>query len=238
MVAIETQDLTKRYGRARGLESLTLTVEQGAFYGLIGPNGAGKSTAERLLLGLLRPTAGTVRVLGLDPVTDTQALLARVGYLPAESRFWPGTRVGEVLALSAALRGRDCVAAARHLCERLRLDPGKRVEQLSLGNRKKLGIVCALQHDPELLILDEPTSGLDPLIRREFFDLLAEHNARGATVFLSSHDLSDVQRLCARAAVLRAGKLAAVLDIPALTAAGKQLETEFLTYYQKGGGPA
>ena len=238
MYAIETNGLTKHYGTARGLEGLTLTVAQGAFYGLIGPNGAGKSTTERLLLGLLRPTAGTARVLGLDPVTQTGALLARVGYLPSENRFWPGTRVGEVLALSAALRGRDCAAAARRLCERLRLDPGKRVEQLSLGNRKKLGIVCALQHDPELLILDEPTSGLDPLIRREFFDLLAEHNARGATVFLSSHDLGDVQRLCARAAVLRAGKLAAVLDIPALTAAGKDLETEFLAYYQKGSGPA
>lgn len=238
MYAIETKGLTKRYGAARGVEDLDLCVERGAFYGLIGPNGAGKSTTERLLLGLLRPTAGSMRVLGRDVRADTEAILRRVGYLPSESRFWPGTRVSEVLALSAALHGRDCAAAARMLCARLRLDPGQRVERLSLGNRKKLGIVCALQHDPELLILDEPTSGLDPLIRREFFDLLAERHAAGATVFLSSHDLGDVQRLCARAAVLRAGRLAAVLDIPALTAAGKDLETEFLAYYQDGGGAA
>ena len=236
MYVIETQNLTKRYGAARGVEGLALQVQTGEFYGLIGPNGAGKSTTERLLLGLLRPTAGTARVLGLDVGAQREQVLARVGYLPSESRFWPGTTVGEVLALSAALRGRDCAAAARELCARLRLDPQKRVERLSLGNRKKLGIVCALQHDPALLILDEPTSGLDPLIRREFFDLLAERHARGATVFLSSHDLADVQRLCTRAAVLRAGKLAAVLNIPALTAAGKDLETEFLKYYREGGG--
>lgn len=209
MNAIQTQNLTKSYGRARGVTELDLTVPQGAFFGFIGPNGAGKSTTIRTLLGLLQPTAGSARVLGLDPVRQKNALLAKVGYLPGEANFWPGMRVGQVLALSAALRGRDCTAAAAKLCGRLQLDPTLRVEALSLGNRKKLGIVCALQHDPELLILDEPTSGLDPLIQREFFDLLAQRNARGVTVFFSSHVLAEVQRHCTRAAIIRQGRLIA-----------------------------
>lgn len=234
MAAIELEHLTKTYGKARGVADLSLRVEAGEFYGFIGPNGAGKSTTIRTLLGLLRPTAGRARVLGLDSWRQSEAVLARVGYLPAETAFWPGLRVREVLALSAGLRGRDCAAAARQLCERLGLDPGKRAQALSLGNRKKLGIICALQHDPELLILDEPTSGLDPLVRREFFDLLAERNARGVTVFLSSHDLGDVQRHCHRAAILRQGRLAAVAAPPALTAAGQSLEDVFLQCYHGG----
>ncbi len=236
MDAIALQGLTKTWGAARGVTDLTLTVRQGEFYGLIGPNGAGKSTALRTLLGLLRPTAGTARVLGRDARADP-AVLGRIGYLPAEVRFWPGMRVGQVLKFSAGLHGKNCAAAARALCARLGLDMRKKVETLSLGNRKKLGIVCALQHTPELLILDEPTSGLDPLIRREFFALLAEHNARGATVLLSSHDLGDVQRCCHRAAMLRQGRLAAVLEMPALAAAGQTLEEEFLRTYREGAAP-
>ncbi len=234
--AIELRGLTKRYGAARGVTDLTLTVRRGEFYGFIGPNGAGKSTAIRTLLGFLRPTAGSARVLGRDARAEP-AVLGRIGYLPAEVRFWPGMRVGQVLALSAALHGTDCAETAKGLCARLGLDVRKRVETLSLGNRKKLGIICALQHAPELLVLDEPTSGLDPLVRREFFALLAEHNARGATVFLSSHDLGDIQRCCTRAAVLRAGRLAAVADIPALSAAGQTLEEEFLKLYREEDAP-
>lgn len=220
MNAIETHGLTKTYGRARGIEDLTLTVREGEFFGFIGPNGAGKSTTIRTLLGLLRPTAGHARVLGQDVTQKQGALLARVGYLPGETNFWPRLRVREVLALSAGLRGRDCAGRAKELCERLQLDPGKRVEALSLGNRKKLGIVCALQHDPELLILDEPTSGLDPLMQREFFALLAERSANGTTVFLSSHILAEVQQHCTRAAVLREGRLLACDAVTALAQAG------------------
>ena len=209
MQAIQTEKLTKFYGRARGIEGLDLEVEAGEFFGFIGPNGAGKSTTIRTLLGLIAPTGGSARVLGLDIRTQRQEILRQVGYLPAEAFFYPGQRVRDVLRLSAGLRRKDCTATARELCRRLQLDTSARVDALSFGNRKKVGIVCALQHDPALLILDEPTGGLDPLMQREFFSILRERNAAGATVFLSSHILSEVQRHCTRAGVIRDGRLIA-----------------------------
>ena len=207
MEAIQTQALTKFYGKARGIRELSLQVEQGEFFGFIGPNGAGKSTTIRCLLGLITPTSGSARVLGLD--IGAEEILARIGYLPSEAVFYRGMRVREVLKLSADLRGKNCTREAEALCERLQLDTGKKVEELSFGNRKKVGIVCALQHRPELLILDEPTSGLDPLMQREFFSILQERNREGATVFLSSHILSEIQRNCTRAAIIREGSLLA-----------------------------
>ena len=207
MNAIETRQLTKFYGSARGIEKLDLTVEQGDFFGFIGPNGAGKSTTIRTLLGLISPTGGQARVLGLDIRKDKPKLLSRVGYLPSEITFYAGMKVSEVLSLSARLRGRDCRKEAEALCQRLQLDVSRRVEDLSLGNRKKVGIVCALQHDPELLILDEATSGLDPLMQREFFEILKERNQAGVTVFLSSHVLSEIQHHCNQAAIIRGGKI-------------------------------
>ena len=209
MQAIQTEKLTKFYGRARGIEGLDLEVEAGEFFGFIGPNGAGKSTTIRTLLGLIAPTGGSARVLGLDIRTRRQEILRQVGYLPAEAFFYPGQRVRDVLRLSAALRRKDCTATARELCRRLQLDTSAKVDALSFGNRKKVGIVCALQHDPALLILDEPTGGLDPLMQREFFSILRERNAAGATVFLSSHILSEVQRHCTRAGVIWDGRLIA-----------------------------
>lgn len=207
MNAIETNRLTKFYGSARGIENLDLTVEQGDFFGFIGPNGAGKSTTIRTLLGLISPTSGDGRVLGLDICREKTQILARVGYLPSEITFYPGMRVDQMLRLSADLRKKDCQKEAQELCQRLQLDVNRRVEELSLGNRKKVGIVCALQHNPELLILDEATSGLDPLMQREFFEILQERNRAGATVFLSSHVLSEVQRYCTRAAIIRGGRV-------------------------------
>ena len=207
MKAIETSGLTKSYGRARGLVDVDLSVEEGDFFGFIGPNGAGKSTTIRTLLGLIAPSGGSARVLGCDIVTGRREILAQVGYLPSETAFYRGMRVRDVLRLSAKLRHMDCSAEAGRLCERLELDPSRRVEELSLGNRKKVGIVCALQHSPQLYILDEPTSGLDPLMQREFFALLEERCRGGATVFLSSHVLSEVQRHCRHAAVIREGRL-------------------------------
>ena len=209
MEAIQTQALTKFYGKARGIRELSLQVEQGEFFGFIGPNGAGKSTTIRCLLGLITPTSGSARVLGLDIGADRKEILARIGYLPSEAVFYRGMRVREVLKLSADLRGKNCTREAEALCERLQLDTAKKVEELSFGNRKKVGIVCALQHRPELLILDEPTSGLDPLMQREFFSILQERNREGATVFLSSHILSEIQRNCTRAAIIREGALLA-----------------------------
>ena len=207
MHAIETTALTKFYGNARGIVDVSLAVKEGDMYGFIGPNGAGKSTLIRTLLGLISPTSGEGRVLGLDIVRDKTEILKNVGYLPSEASFWNGMRVSEILSLSAKLRGVDCREEARLLCERLELDPTRKVNQLSLGNRKKVGIVCALQHKPRLYILDEPTSGLDPLMQKEFYTILKERNEEGATVFLSSHVLSEIGRYCKSAAVIREGRI-------------------------------
>ena len=215
--AIETANLTKSYGRARGVVDLNLTVPAGEFFGFIGPNGAGKSTTIRTLLGFIAPTGGSARVLGMDICKNREDILRAVGYLPSEAVFHPGMKVKDVLKLSAGLRGMDCTERARQLCERMQLDPARKVEQLSFGNRKKVGIVCALQHDPRLLILDEPTSGLDPLMQREFFRILGELHAAGTTVFLSSHVLSEIQRNCSRAAIIREGRIIACDRVERLT---------------------
>ena len=207
--AIFARALTKYYGKTRGIDKLDLTVDRGAFFGFIGPNGAGKSTTIRTLLGLISPDSGTGKVLGLDIAKDKRSILERVGYLPSDNAFYTGMRVRDMLKLSAGLRKKDCSIRASELCERLQLDTEKKIEDLSFGNRKKVGIVCALQHDPELLILDEPTGGLDPLIQHEFFEILQEKNREGVTVFLSSHVLSEIQRHCSRAAIIREGQVIA-----------------------------
>ena len=227
MDAIKTVGLTKYYGKTPGILDLDLTVAEGEFFGFIGPNGAGKSTTIRTLLGLIRPTAGSGEIFGMDIVRDRTAILEQVGYLPSEAAFYPGMRVRQVLKLSADLRKRDCRAEAERLCERLKLDVDRKVDELSFGNRKKLAIVCALQHEPRLLILDEPTSGLDPLMQREFFAILRERNEAGATVFLSSHILSEVQRNCRRAAIIRAGRLIACDSVHALGSTGARRVTVY-----------
>lgn len=220
MKAIETKGLTKFYGKARGIEGVDLTVEEGEIFGFIGPNGAGKSTTIRTLLGLINKTGGSASVLGMDIEKDHEQILREVGYLPSEAAFYSGMRVREVLELSARLRRTDCREEAGRLAERLELDLDRKVGELSLGNRKKVGIVAAMQHRPRLYILDEPTSGLDPLIQREFFELLKERNAEGATVFLSSHVLSEIGRHCQRAAILREGRLIKEESVDKLTGTG------------------
>ena len=217
MDAIKITNLTKSYGKARGIQNLSLTVKQGEFFGFIGPNGAGKSTTIRTLLGLIHKTSGNAEILGMDIQKDNQKILSKIGYLPSESAFYAGMRVCDVLKLSADLRKIDCKDEAERLCERLQLDTSRKVEELSFGNRKKVAIVCALQHNPELLILDEPTSGLDPLMQREFFDILRERNEAGTTIFLSSHILSEIQRNCSRAAIIREGSIIACDSVEALT---------------------
>ncbi len=199
----------KGHGAVRGIEGVSLSVEEGDFFGFIGPNGAGKSTTIRILLGLILATEGRAEVFGQDIRQDRTALLAQIGYLPSEPFAYRGMRVRDVLCLSASLRKKDCSAEAEELCRRLELDSSRKVDELSLGNRKKVGIVCAMQHRPRLYILDEPTSGLDPLMQREFYSLLRERNGDGATVFLSSHILSEVQRYCRHAAVIREGRVIA-----------------------------
>jgi len=218
MKAIETKGLTKFYGKARGIIDVNLEVAEGEFFGFIGPNGAGKSTTIRTLLGLISATEGSANVLGLDINGDKAKLLARVGYLPSEAVFYRGMKVREVLKFSAGLRGLDCRKEAEALCERLELDMSRKVDELSFGNRKKVAIVCAMQHKPDLYILDEPTSGLDPLMQREFFEILKEKNEEGATVFLSSHVLSEIQKNCSRAAIIREGRIVAEGSVEELAA--------------------
>ncbi len=220
MDAIMVSGLTKSYGKARGIDSLSLVAGEGEFFGFIGPNGAGKSTTIRTLLGFVRADSGRAEIFGKDITACREEILREVGYLPSEAVFYPGMRVGDVIRFSAKLRGRDCRAEAGKLCDRLQLDTKKRVRELSFGNRKKLGIVCALQHMPRLCILDEPTSGLDPLMQREFFAILKEKNAAGATIFLSSHILSEVQQYCSRAAVIREGRLVACDRVEVLADTG------------------
>ncbi len=220
MNAIETYGLTKYYGSSRGIIDVTLSVKAGDFFGFIGPNGAGKSTLIRTLLGLISPTEGGASVLGKDIIADKVEILKSIGYLPSEAAFYSGMRVSEILTLSAKLRGVDCREEAKKLCERLELDTGKKVEELSFGNRKKVGIVAALQHRPALYILDEPTSGLDPLMQKEFYSILSERNEEGATVFLSSHILSEIGRYCKSAAVIREGRILAADKVENLVHTG------------------
>ena len=224
---IQTTNLTKSYGRARGVTDLTLHVPAGCCFGFIGPNGAGKSTTIRTLLGLISPTSGSASVMGLDCVKDRTAILVQVGYMPSEALFYPDMRVSEVIRLLADLRKRDCRAEAAALCEALELDTRKKIRELSLGNRKKVSIVCAMQHRPRLYVLDEPTSGLDPLVQRAFWSQVEQRRTEGAAVFLSSHVLYEVQRYCDRAAVIREGRL-----IVEGSTAELDIENRFFDYYE------
>ena len=217
MNAIQTDGLTKFYGRSRGIIDLDLEVHEGEFYGFIGPNGAGKSTTIRILMGLIHKTRGSARILGKDISKEKEQILSVTGYLPSEAVFYPDMRGRDLIRLSADLRRKDCRKTSSDLCERLQLDPSRRISELSFGNRKKLAVVCALQHDPQICILDEPTGGLDPLMQREFFEILKERNKKGMTVFLSSHILSEVQRFCSRAAIIREGRIIASGSVEELT---------------------
>lgn len=217
MEIMKTTKLTKYYGKARGIMELDLTVTQGEFFGFIGPNGAGKSTTIRTLLGLIAPTSGSAMIFGKDVTKEKESILRDIGYLPSEALFYQGMKVKDILKLSADLRKKNCIAESKLLCERLRLDTARKVCDLSFGNRKKVAIVCALQHRPRLLVLDEPTGGLDPLMQKEFFDILRERNKEGTTIFLSSHVLSEIQCNCTRAAIIRDGRIIACNRVEVLS---------------------
>lgn len=217
MEIIKTVKLTKYYGKARGIINLDLNVGQGEFFGFIGPNGAGKSTTIRTLLGLIAPTSGSAMIFGKDVAKEKESILQDIGYLPSEALFYQGMKVKDLLKLSADLRRKDCNAESKLLCERLQLDTSRKIDDLSFGNRKKAAIVCALQHRPKLLVLDEPTGGLDPLMQKEFFGILRERNKEGVTIFLSSHVLSEIQRNCTRAAIIRDGRIIACNSVDLLS---------------------
>jgi ABC-2 type transport system ATP-binding protein len=216
--AIELRSLTKRYGPVTGIEDLDITVETGEVFGFLGPNGAGKTTTIRCLVGLLRPSSGRIRVLGLDPIADHRRLAPALGYLPGELRLYPELTGHQSLRLLGDLQGAP-TPRRDELCERLGLDTqdlARPVRDYSRGMKQKLGLVQALQHQPRLVVLDEPSEGLDPLVQETFFDLLTETAAAGGTVLLSSHVLPEVQRACARVAIVRAGRMVTVQRVAAL----------------------
>ena len=205
--AIACSGLTKDYGQGHGIFGLDLTVSRGGTFGFIGPNGAGKTTTIRLLMDLIRPTRGRAEVLGLDAVRDSLAIKRRIGYLPGELIQFPGVTAGYVIGMLAGLRGGVDPDRISALAARFDIDLGRKYETLSHGNKQKVGLIQAFMHEPELLILDEPTMGLDPLMQREFHRLVQESVARGATVFLSSHVLSEVELICDRIGLIRSGRL-------------------------------
>jgi ABC-2 type transport system ATP-binding protein len=216
--AIRAEKLTKFYGKARGVIDVDFSVEQGEVLGFLGPNGAGKTTTIRLLLDLIRPSAGRVNVFGLDAQQKGVEIRRRLGYLPGDPRLYERMTGRDLLTYFAHLRGLQSSAEADRLAERLDLDLGRRIKELSRGNRQKVGLVQAFMHDPDLLVLDEPTSGLDPLVQESFYELVAEATARGGTVFLSSHVLSEVQRVADRVALIREGRLQLVDRVESIRA--------------------
>src|ERR1700674_5818930 len=210
---VETQGLSKDYGSGPGLFDLDLTISRESVFGCLGPNGAGKTTTIKLLMAMIRPTRGTARMFGLDCQKDAVAVKRKVGYLPAELPQFGGLRGSEIVAYLAGLRGGVDKLRVKSLAERLDVDLGRRFREYSSGNKKKLGIVLAFMHKPDLLILDEPTGGLDPLNQQEFYKLVVETRDAGATIFLSSHILSEVEHVCDRAGIIRSGRLVKVADL-------------------------
>lgn len=207
MNVIEIKNLSKYYGNARGIIDVSFNVEEGEIFGFIGPNGAGKSTTIRTLLALIYPSSGSAEIFGKDCIASAPEIAMEIGYLPSEVFYYDKMKVIDLLKYSASFYKKDCSHRIKELAERMDLDLKKRIDDLSYGNKKKVGIVQGLLHEPKLIILDEPTSGLDPLMQHTFFDLLLEENKKGATILLSSHVLSEVQRLCKRVAIIKEGKI-------------------------------
>ena len=230
MAVIDTEELTKFYGAERGIESVTMSVEAGEVFAFLGPNGAGKTTTIRTLLDLLHPSRGRARIFGLDSRRDSVAIRRRLGNLPGDFGYGKHSSGREALALLARLRGVDDLGRAEQLAERFRADLDRSLGKLSRGNRQKVGLILAMFHSPELLILDEPTSGLDPLMQEEFLALVREERERGCAIFLSSHELDEVERVCDRVGIIRDGRLIAVErihDLLAKTQRRNLVEVEF-----------
>ncbi len=216
VAAIRTSNLTKDYGAGRGLFDLGLQVPEQEVFGYLGPNGSGKTTTIRLLMGMIRPTSGSAHIFGLDCTRDSVEVKRKVGYLPGDVPQFGSLRGGEVVAYLGGMRGGVDRRHVRAIAERFDLDLNRRFREYSSGNKQKLAILLAFMHRPDLLILDEPTSGLDPLNQREFYALLGEARDAGATIFFSSHVLSEVEEVCDRVGILRAGKLVKVAQLDEL----------------------
>lgn len=216
MYAVETRDLTKFYGKSRGIIDISLAIGRGEIFGFIGPNGAGKSTTIRVLLNLVYAQKGHGKILGMDIVAQAKEIKRHIGYIPAEVDYYHAMTVLEFLRYSGKFYGIDSEARLQELADYFQVDLKRRILDLSLGNKKKVSIIQSLLHKPKLLILDEPTSGLDPLMQARFFDLLQHENEKGTTIFFSSHILSEVQKLCRRVAIIREGRVIALEDIHTL----------------------
>ena len=216
---IEIENLTKNYGKNRGINDVSFSIEEGDIFGFLGPNGAGKSTTIRTLLGLIKKDAGKARIFGreIGSNKDFEYILKDVGYMPSEAMFYPEMKISDTIKFAANVRRKDCDDEARMLCEKLQLDVNKKIEELSLGNRKKVSIVCAMQHKPKLFVFDEPTSGLDPLMQAEFFELINEYVKNGATCMLSTHVLSEVKNYCKHVGIMKEGKLLKVDEVSNIT---------------------
>jgi ABC-2 type transport system ATP-binding protein len=204
---VEIKELTKYYGKHRGIENVSFNIEKSEIFGFIGPNGAGKSTTIRSILGLIRPDSGEAKIFGMDCIKKAPEIAKQIGYLPSEVFYYDGMKVKDLLNYSASFYKKDCKKRILELSNIMNLDLNKKIEDLSFGNKKKVGIVQGLLHSPKLIILDEPTSGLDPLMQQTFFELLEEENKKGVTIFMSSHILNEVQRLCGRIAIIKNGKI-------------------------------
>lgn len=226
---IEVKHLQKYYGKHMGVEDVSLRVEKGEIFGFLGSNGAGKSTTIRCLLGLIRPSRGEITLLGKKDTVLAHEL-NHIGYMPSEAQFYPSMKVKDVIKLAALAHRKDCSKEAKRLCQILEVPLQKRIRDLSLGNRKKVSIVCALQHQPQLLILDEPTSGLDPLMQERFFELIKEACAAGASCLLSSHVLSDIKNYCDHVAIIKDGRILKVDTIEHLT----RSQSKQVTYWKDG----
>lgn len=216
---IEIENLTKNYGKNRGINDVSFSIEEGDIFGFLGPNGAGKSTTIRTLLGLIKKDDGKAKIFGreIGSNKDFEYILKDVGYMPSEAMFYPEMKVSDTIKFAANVRRKDCDNEARMLCEKLQLDVNKKIEELSLGNRKKVSIVCAMQHKPKLFVFDEPTSGLDPLMQAEFFELINEYVKNGATCMLSTHVLSEVKNYCKHVGIMKEGKLLKVDEVSNIT---------------------
>jgi len=216
MSVIEVNHLTKYYGKARGIVDVSFNVEEGEIFGFIGPNGAGKSTTIRLFLSLIYPTNGDAKIFGKDCIQHGPELRQVIGYLPSEVFYYEGMKVLDLLKYSASFYKKDCTQRLHELADLMELDLKRKIEDLSYGNKKKVGIVQGLLHQPKLIVLDEPTAGLDPLMQQKFFKLIREENKHGATVFFSSHILGEVQRMCNRVAIIKEGRVIEIQDIRTL----------------------